>query len=33
MILAATHAPIGLDGARELRLDPLARSIASPAAA
>jgi heme exporter protein A len=30
MILAATHGPIGLAGARELRLDPLARSAPSP---
>ena len=29
MILAATHGPIGLAGARELRLDPLARSAPS----
>jgi heme exporter protein A len=30
MILAATHGPIGLEGAKELRLDPLARSAPSP---
>jgi heme exporter protein A len=30
MILAATHGPIGVEGAKELRLDSLARSAPSP---
>jgi heme exporter protein A len=30
LILAATHGPIGLESAKELRLDPLARQAPSP---